>query len=47
MGEEERECVGGALLVLGTYCLEGVPGLIKKDLAKAFDYFSRAAKFDR
>ena len=46
LGEEERECVGGALLVLGTYCLEGVPGLIKKDLAKAFDYFSRAAKFD-
>jgi len=46
LGEEERECVGGALLVLGTYCLEGVPGLIKKDLAKAFDYFSRASKFD-
>ena len=46
LGEEERECVGNALSVLGVYCLDGVPGLIKKDLGKAFDYFSRAAKFD-
>lgn len=45
LGDEERECVGGALFVLGTYYTTGAPGLIKKDLTKAFDYYSRAAKF--
>ena len=45
LGEEERECVGGALFVLGTYCMEGIQGLVQKDLTKAFDYYSRAAKF--
>ena len=46
LGEEERECVGGALFVLGTYCTEGVSGLVQKDHAQAFDFYRRAAKFN-
>ena len=46
LGEEERICVGGALFMLGTYYIEGIPGLIDKDFRKAFDYYRRAAKFN-
>ena len=45
LGEEERLCVGNALASLGIYHTQGVPGLLQKNLAKAFDYYVRAAKF--
>ena len=46
LGEEERECVGNALFCVGAYYREGIPGVIQKDVAKAFDYFRRAANFN-